>query len=152
MVKKCLLSLTCAAPLLLAPYAAVAATTPNKAAPARVQQASVAKTEAARPKAKSPAARKKPARSKERIYTVTPNMLASLEAKQAATPSASRVQVASQSEDPFVGFSPMDNSLVGVGLWRVPKADSLDPNRSQPMRDRNGKTGKAAAVGMQINF
>lgn len=150
MVTRSVLALACL-PLVLASAAAFAAPSPRQAtvakpAAARTQQAAPPRQGATR----LPASNRRAVRSKERIYTVKPDML---EPKPPAkNPNAGAARVAKSDDNPFLGFTPTGNSVVGVGLWRVPKVDDLDPNRSQPLRDMKGKTGRAAAVGLQLSF
>src|SRR5687768_3637840 len=139
MVKTRVISLTLLAPLLLASTAANAGTSPRQTTMAKPASTSAADRNPMR----------KTARSKERIYTYKP---AATEPQPSAATRPATVRVKDSSPIPFVGFSPVDNSVMGVGLWRMPKTDSLDPNRGQPLRDMKGKTGKAAAVGFQLNF
>ena len=90
-----------------------------------------------------------PRKSRERIYTYKPRP--EPEAEQARDLVPSRV-IMTRNDLPFVGFSPVENSVMGIGLWRVPKVNRNDPNRGSPLRDRRGKTSRAAAVGFQLAF
>lgn len=144
MVKARVISLALLAPLCLAPTAANAGTSPRQTTIAKPATAGTP-----RPSAPAKSATRRTARSKERIYTYKP---ASTESQSAGAVRSAAVRAAGSSQVPFVGFSPIGNSVVGVGLWRMPKVDSLDPNRGQPLRDMKGKTGRAAAVGFQLAF
>ena len=53
----------------------------------------------------------------------------------------------------LIGSGTADEGFVmGFGLFKVPKVNSYDPNRANPMRDRNGKTTRTAAVGLSLSF
>lgn len=144
MVKARVISLALLAPLLLAPTAANAGPSPRQTT---IAKAATAGTPGVSAPGKS--STRRTARSKERIHTYKP---AETEPQPAGTARPLAVRAADSAQIPFVGFSPIGNSVVGVGLWRIPKVDSLDQNRGQPLRDMRGKTGKAAAVGFQLNF
>ena len=96
-----------------------------------------------------PATTARKAHPNERIYTYKPRP--DQESTELGQDRSNRVIVAS-SDKPFFGFSPVENGMMGVGLWAVPKLERNDPNRGQPLRDKRGKMGKAAAVGFQLSF
>jgi hypothetical protein len=45
-----------------------------------------------------------------------------------------------------------DGVVMGVGMFRVPKMNRNDPNRSNPLHDSSGKTMGVAAVGLSLRF
>lgn len=154
MDKRVTLAIICVTALAYAPIATTAH------AAATEKSANLSKRSAATPAAepvsrsadrsqrKSTSQRK---RSRERIYTVTPEMIEAMEAKTVRN-SRRGSAIAAADDVPFVGFNPANNAIVGVGLWRVPKMNRSDPNRNNPLRSTRGKTGRAAAVGMQVVF
>ena len=54
----------------------------------------------------------------------------------------------------FGGWQPNERTMIGVGLFSVPKSATANPYeaRIDPMKDPTGKTSRVAAVGMSFNF
>ena len=54
---------------------------------------------------------------------------------------------------PFIGAVSSSGAMqFGLGLFRVPKTNAIDPNRNFPMREIAGRTQRVAAVGGSIRF
>ena len=52
----------------------------------------------------------------------------------------------------LLGGVASDTTMFGVGLWRVPKTDTLDPNRSNPLRSTEGRSSRIGGVGLNLRF
>jgi hypothetical protein len=167
MINRLALSFLWMTSVVVAPVASVAAAAPSH--DAKVKQVAAASRDtkgkqvavpdrqvasSARPALRAPPRLPSTSRhhSKERIYTVTAEMLEAQAKKDAGVTRDRPSFAATASPPPFLGFSPIDDSLVGVGLWRVSKSNRDDPNRANPMRGPKPKTTRAAVVGMQMKF
>lgn len=52
----------------------------------------------------------------------------------------------------FGGWQPDERTMIGVGLFSVPRSEDPDRGRISPVKDMNGRSRRVAAIGMSFRF